>query len=50
MGPPARALPPKPAVSTQVNRLKSISAHYLRKQFPAHVRKYLWDNQFWWPS
>lgn len=42
--------PPKLAVSTLVNRLKGTSAHYLRKQFPTHVRQYLWGNHFWSPS
>ncbi len=42
--------PPKLAISTLVNRLKGTSAHYLRKQFPAHVRTYLWGNHFWSPS
>lgn len=42
--------PPKLAISTLVNRLKGVSAHRLRQEFPAHVRKYLWGNHFWSPS
>ncbi|WP_435111692.1 IS200/IS605 family transposase [Nocardiopsis synnemataformans] len=42
--------PPKLPVSTMVNRLKGTSAHYLRKQFPDHVRRFLWGNHFWSPS
>lgn len=42
--------PPKLAISTLVNRLKGTSAHYLRKQFPKHVRRFLWGNRLWSPS
>ncbi len=42
--------PPKLPVSTLVNRLKGTSAHYLRKQFPDHVRRFLWGDHFWSPS
>lgn len=42
--------PPKLSVSTLVNRLKGVSAHYLRAEFPAHIRKYLWGEHFWSPS
>lgn len=42
--------PPKVAVSTLVNRLKGTSAHYLRKEFPSHVRQFLWGDHFWSPS
>lgn len=42
--------PPKIPISTLVNRLKGTSAHYLRKQFPDHVRRFLWDTHFWSPS
>ncbi|MEU1897809.1 IS200/IS605 family transposase [Nocardiopsis dassonvillei] len=42
--------PPKLPVSTLVNRLKGTSAHYLRKQFPDHVRQFLWGNHLWSPS
>jgi putative transposase len=42
--------PPKLPVSTLVNRLKGVSAHYLRQEFPGHIRKYLWDGHFWSPS
>lgn len=42
--------PPKLAISTLVNRLKGVSAHYLRKEHAAHINKYLWGNHFWSPS
>ena len=42
--------PPRLPVSTLVNRLKGVSAHRLRQEFPAHVRRYLWGDHFWSPS
>jgi len=42
--------PPKLPVSALVNRLKGVSAHYLRHEFPSHVRRYLWGGHFWSPS
>ncbi|WP_101255945.1 IS200/IS605 family transposase [Streptomyces barkulensis] len=42
--------PPKLSISTLVNRLKGVSAHYLRKEFEPHVRQYLWGNHLWSPS
>jgi putative transposase len=42
--------PPKLPISTLVNRLKGVSAHYLRKEFEPHVRQYLWGNRLWSPS
>ncbi|MBN3929600.1 IS200/IS605 family transposase [Streptomyces verrucosisporus] len=42
--------PPKLSISTLVNRLKGVSAHYLRKEFEPHVRQYLWGSHFWSPS
>ncbi|MEO3787271.1 IS200/IS605 family transposase [Actinocorallia sp. B10E7] len=42
--------PPKLPVSALVNRLKAVSAHYLRKEFDQHVRRYLWGDHLWSPS
>lgn len=42
--------PPKVALSTLVNSLKGVSARLLRKEHPAHIRRYLWDGHFWSPS
>ncbi|WP_285708259.1 IS200/IS605 family transposase [Microtetraspora sp. NBRC 16547] len=41
---------PKVALSALVNSLKGVSARLLRKEFPSHVRKYLWGGHFWPPS
>lgn len=42
--------PPNLTISTLANRLKGTSARRLRQRHPAHVRKYLWGNNFWSPS
>lgn len=42
--------PPKVALSTLVNSLKGVSARLLRKEYGAHVRRYLWGGHFWSPS
>jgi putative transposase len=42
--------PPKVALSRLVNSLKGVSARRLRQEFPDHIRKYLWGEQFWSPS
>jgi putative transposase len=42
--------PPKVALSSLVNSLKGVSARLLRKEYSAHVRKYLWGGHFWSPS
>ncbi|MGW2196971.1 IS200/IS605 family transposase [Streptosporangium sp. NPDC001682] len=42
--------PPKVALSTLVNSLKGVSARLLRKEYPAHIHKYLWGGHFWSPS
>ncbi|MFF0312051.1 IS200/IS605 family transposase [Streptosporangium sp. NPDC004379] len=42
--------PPKVALSTLVNSLKGVSARLLRKEYPAHIREYLWGGHFWSPS
>ncbi len=42
--------PPKLPVSTLVNRLKGVSAHYLRKEFTGHVNRHLMHGHLWSPS
>ncbi|MEO3793219.1 IS200/IS605 family transposase [Nonomuraea sp. B10E15] len=42
--------PPKVALSVLVNSLKGVSARLLRKEYSAHVRRYLWGGHFWSPS
>ncbi|GAA0952247.1 hypothetical protein GCM10009550_32830 [Actinocorallia libanotica] len=42
--------PPKLPISTLVNRLKGVSAHYLRKEFHQHAHRHLWGDHFWSPS
>ncbi|MEV7970139.1 IS200/IS605 family transposase [Sphaerisporangium sp. NPDC088356] len=42
--------PPKVALSTLVKSLKGVSARLLRKEYPAHIRNYLWGGHFWSPS
>ncbi|MER6171870.1 IS200/IS605 family transposase [Streptosporangium sp. NPDC001681] len=42
--------PPKVALSTLVNSLKGVSARLLRKEYPAHIRQYLWGGHLWSPS
>jgi putative transposase len=42
--------PPKLAVSTLVNRLKGVSAHYLRKEFTGRVNQHLMHGHLWSPS
>ncbi|NUR02581.1 MAG: IS200/IS605 family transposase [Streptomyces sp.] len=39
--------PPKVQLSRLVNSLKGVSSRYLRKEYDAHVRRYLWGGQFW---
>ncbi|WP_285711160.1 IS200/IS605 family transposase, partial [Microtetraspora sp. NBRC 16547] len=39
--------PPKVALSKLVNSLKGVSARLLRKEYAAHVGKYLWGGHFW---
>src|SRR5918992_2938766 len=39
--------PPKVALSKLVNSLKGVSSRMLRKEYSAHVRKYLWGGHFW---
>ena len=42
--------PPKLPVSTLVNRLKGVSAHYLREQFTSRVNRHLIHGHLWSPS
>jgi putative transposase len=42
--------PPKLPVSTLVNRLKGVSAHYLRQEYDGHLRRFLWGGHLWSPS
>jgi len=41
---------PKLPVSTLVNRLKGVSAHYLRKEFAGHASPHLTHGHLWSPS
>lgn len=34
--------PPRVNLSTLVGSLKGVSAHYLRKEYADHIRRYLW--------
>jgi putative transposase len=42
--------PPKLAVSTLVNRLKAVSAHYLRTEFTSRTSPHLVNGHLWSPS
>jgi putative transposase len=42
--------PPKLPVSTLVNRLKGVSAHYLREEFTGRVNRHLMHGHLWSPS
>ncbi|WP_405524155.1 IS200/IS605 family transposase [Streptomyces canus] len=39
--------PPKVQLSKLVNSLKGVSSRYLRQEYEAHVRRYLWAGHFW---
>ena len=39
--------PPRLPVSTLVNRLKGVSAHYLRKEFTGRVSRHLMHGHLW---
>ncbi|MQY39827.1 hypothetical protein SRB17_78550 [Streptomyces sp. RB17] len=39
--------PPKVQLSKLVNSLKGLSARLLRKEYDAHVRRYLWGGHLW---
>jgi putative transposase len=42
--------PPQVALSRLVNSLKGVSSRHLRREFPNHIRRYLWGKHFWSPS
>jgi putative transposase len=42
--------PPKLPVSTLVNRLKGVSAHYLREEFTGLLNRHLIHGHLWSPS
>jgi putative transposase len=42
--------PPKLSVSTLVNRLKGVSAHYLREEFTGRTNRFLIRGHLWSPS
>jgi putative transposase len=42
--------PPKLAVSVLVNRLKGVSAHYLRQEFTGQVNHAIMHGHLWSPS
>lgn len=42
--------PPQVALSRLVGSLKGVSARLLRKEYPEHIRRYLWGEHFWSPS
>jgi putative transposase len=42
--------PPKMPISTLVNRLKGVSAHYLRKEFTGRINRHIIHGHLWSPS
>jgi putative transposase len=42
--------PPRLPVSTLVNRLQAVSAHYLRKEFTSRISRHLQHGHLWSPS
>ncbi|WP_084957314.1 IS200/IS605 family transposase [Thermoactinospora rubra] len=42
--------PPKLPISTLVNRLKGVSAHYLRKEFTGRINRAIMHGHLWSPS
>lgn len=42
--------PPRLAVSTLVNRLKAVSAHYLRTEYASRISPHLVNGHLWSPS
>ncbi|MBQ0905332.1 IS200/IS605 family transposase [Micromonospora sp. U21] len=42
--------PPKLSISTLVNRLKGVSAHYLRKEFAGRINRHIMHGHLWSPS
>ncbi|MHA7305129.1 transposase [Arthrobacter sp. TMN-49] len=37
-------------LSKLVNSLKGVSSRMLRKEYPGHIRKFLWGGHSWSPS
>jgi putative transposase len=42
--------PPKLPISTLVNRLKGVSAHYLRKELTGPINQHIMHGHLWSPS
>lgn len=42
--------PPKLAISTLVNSLKGVSAHYIRKEFTGRINRAIMHGHLWSPS
>jgi putative transposase len=42
--------PPQVALYRLVGSLKGVSARLLRREYPEHIRRYLWGEHFWSPS
>jgi putative transposase len=42
--------PPRLAISVLVNRLKGVSAHYLRKEFTGRINRHIMHGHLWSPS
>jgi len=42
--------PPRLAISVLVNRLKGVSAHYLRKEFTGRISRHIMHGHLWSPS
>ena len=42
--------PPTMRISSFVGSLKGVSSRYLRREFPGHLRRYLWGGHLWSPS
>ncbi|MBO8189353.1 transposase [Streptomyces spirodelae] len=40
-------LPPAEGPALQAGQLHRVSARLLRKEYDAHVRRYLWGGHFW---
>lgn len=42
--------PPKLPITTLVNRLKGVFAHYLRKEFTGRISRHIMHGHLWSPS
>lgn len=42
--------PPKLPIPTLVNRLKGVSAHYLRQEFTGRINRHIMHGHLWSPS